>query len=80
MSKEKSAVDFDQAVERPERPRPTLVEMLDEHDVTGWRLRLSVEDLAPVRRDRQAIIELLLGFEDLTDLFGGEIEIVEGLD
>jgi hypothetical protein len=54
--------------------------VFDEHDVAGLLFRLSVEDPAAVGRDRQAIYELLIGYEDLTDLFGGKIEIVEGLD
>ena len=55
-----------------------LAEVVDEHDVSVRLVHLCIENPAAVRRDRQAIAELFLGIEDLTDLFGGEIEVPDG--
>ena len=54
-------------------------EVVDEHDAGVRLVHLCVENPAAFRRDRQAIFELFLDIEDLTDLFGGEIEAPDGL-
>ena len=56
-----------------------LAEVVHEHDVRVRLARLCIENPAAVRRDRHAISEIFLGIEDLTDLFGDEIEVPDGL-
>src|SRR5437763_10154441 len=56
-----------------------LAEVVDEHDVSVRLVPLCIENPPAIRRDRQAITELFLGMQDLMDLFGGEIEVPDGL-
>jgi hypothetical protein len=49
-----------------------------EHEVVV-SLYLRIENPAPIRRDRQAIDKGIVGCENLADLSGREIEVLEGL-
>ena len=59
-------------------PYSNSVEMADEHDVAAG-VQLGIEDPSAVRRDRQAIDKIYVDSENLADLSGHELEVLEGL-
>src|SRR5271170_7905087 len=53
-----------------------LAEVVDEHDVALGYMVLCVDDVASIRRDRNAKIDYL-ALENRMDLPGGEVEIAQ---
>jgi len=52
-----------------------LAKVIDKHDVAILLVDLGVEEVAPVGRDRQPFVEILVHIENFVDLFAGEIKI-----
>ena len=60
-------------------PNNVLVEILDEHDVCVALVPLCIEDPASIGGNRETVVEIFIHRKYLADLFGGEIEVADGL-
>src|SRR5271165_2868341 len=60
---------------REQTNRPTLVKVIDEHDVAGRVAFLRIEDPTAIGRDRKVGTELTVDIEDCASSRSGELKV-----